>query len=319
MKSHSAPEVKAPLGGTPRRRVRPAERTYAAGGGEKTLPEGPGGAVWRSGTAARYVGRVTASERPDPDDPSAFPAFFFGDLGLAAPGVEVHLDAEEAGHARVRRLRSGDAVALVDGRGRRWLATLGAVDRRSARCTLDREAAGDPKPVARLWAPVGNKDRGLWLVEKAVELGAAELRLVEWERSRSVADAGRSVGFLEKCARRAREALKQCAGTWLPELTGPSGLEETLDGLETPARESRWLLDPAGVPALGAPLSGDGVIVLVGPEGGATAAERDRIDDRGFVPVALGPRVLRYETAALAGLVLANARSPRGTRAAEPG
>jgi 16S rRNA (uracil1498-N3)-methyltransferase len=262
---------------------------------------------------------VTASERLDSEIPTALPAFFFEGFGRAAPGAEVRLDAEEAGHARVRRLRPGAAVALVDGRGSRWIATLAVLDRRSALCTLDREAAGDPKPLARLWAPVGNKDRALWLVEKAVEVGAAELRLVEWERSRSVADAGRSVGFLEKCARRAREALKQCGGTWLPEIEGPTGLDEALDRLEAPARETRWLLDPAGAPALEAPMVGEGSILLVGPEGGATPGERDRILECGFAPVALGPRVLRYETAALAGLVLANARSSRGTRAAEPG
>lgn len=103
---------------------------------------------------------------------------------------------------------------------------------------------------------------------------------------------------LERLRRRAREALKQCGAAWEVALEAPVALDVFLAATGAGAR---WFADHAGtgVPRLGA---GEALTVLVGPEGGFTAAERDRILSAGWQPVALGPHILRFETAALAAL-----------------
>lgn len=274
----------------------------------KTLPRlATDTSEWRRVGAAGYVRGVSHPHDSAPRRPLPATTLFSNALERARTGETVSLEPEEVAHARALRLSVGEPVLVTDGRGRRWEAEVTEAGRRSVSCRL---CAPRPAPAPRrltLWAPVGNKDRSLWLVEKAVELGVRRLVLTECARSRSVADAGRSAGFLDRARRRAIAALTQSGGADLPELTGPHDLDALLETLPPPdARTARLLADadgrpPSGVLCAGAPES---AIWFVGPEGGLTTEERRAAVAAGFELVGLGARTLRFETAALAGLAI---------------
>ncbi len=201
---------------------------------------------------------------------------------------------------------------LTDGHGTRWAASLTALERRTGRCRLVEPCPSEPQPAVSLWIPVANRDRTLWLVEKSVELGVASIRWIEWERSRSVADAARSPAFRARALTRAEAALKQSGGAWLPRMVEPAPLDEALT-LDRAPNEVRWLADARGEPSfvvanrlsLAVAKAPHAVSVLVGPEGGFTEEEAARCSAAGFDSVSIGTRTLRFETAAIAMLGLA--------------
>ncbi len=230
-----------------------------------------------------------------------------GDDGLK--GTVLALSDVEAAHVRTMRIRKGQVIALADGLGHRWASKVVALGRGGVRCRLERALPSRPLLPIDLWAPVGHRDRSLWLVEKAVEIGVRSIRWVSWRRSSSVGDAGSSKAFQAKALRRAIAALKQSDGSWLPALHPP---EEAADALSRPI-ETGWLADRGGLPpyltrwgtmALGGVTQGAALIVVVGPEGGLTLDEVDRCKDANLELVSLAPGVLRFETAALAAIAV---------------
>ncbi len=260
------------------------------------------------------------------------PTLYAPCIGRPEPGQLVSLDIEGAAHLRALRLRPGDRLELTDGLGRKWLAELTvASERDEPRCRVLGTVEPPGSPPLGLAFGVAKKDRTLWLVEKAVELGVRTLQPLELTRSRSVADAGRSAGFWDKARRRAVAALKQCGGAMLPEIAPVSTLESWLDagppfpdGEALPDGEPRpdaarrfgrgssptfLCLASAGAdPTLLERVTewslGAGAILLVGPEGGLTDEEVAVCRAAGFVEASLGPRTLRFETASIAGLAL---------------
>lgn len=225
-------------------------------------------------------------------------------------GAELRLEAEETGHLRAVRASVGDRVLVTDGEGGLWLARLEEAGRREAVCRLiERRPAAADLPVELAFG-VGSKDRTLWLVEKAVELGARVLRPIEFERSRSVADGARSAGYWRKARRRAVAALKQCGGARLPHLRPPAELGVYLEEMGPPASGEPRLLGARDGARSAASLLADWdgsrpAALLVGPEGGLEAGEVAACERAGFRPASLGPRILRFETAAVGALVAA--------------
>lgn len=203
-------------------------------------------------------------------------------------------------------------MALVDGRGTRRLGRLGPAADREREVTVG-EALPVPEQLpVELCVAVGNRTHALWLVEKAAELGVSRLQLVETERSRSVADAGRSAGFLEKAERRALSAMKQSGGAWALLIEPPVDLSEWLR--DPGPAGAGVLLDPEGTPLDLALSTWDGrasLSILVGPEGGLSPGEREACIDAGLRPAWLAPAVLRFETAAVAALAVAWQRKRR--------
>ena len=207
------------------------------------------------------------------------PTFFADGLAGLAAGARAELASDEVSHIRAARIRPGRRLAVIDGAGRRWEAELATLDRRRASCRLVAPRPPAPALPLHLWAPVANRDRSLWLVEKVVELGAAAITWIEWERSRAVADAGRSAGFLRRAEGRARAALKQSGRGWLPRLEGPVTPEQAFGRHEGDG----WLADAEGQRLSGAIARGSEggragrpLTVAVGPEGGLTGSERRR-------------------------------------------
>lgn len=224
----------------------------------------------------------------------------------ADPGALIVLNGEGVRHVRAVRLRPGALVRLTDGRGGMWRARIESVDREGVRCVLLERAAAAGVLDLELAFGVAARGRTLWLVEKAVELGVAVLQPVELARSVSVADAARSPAFWRKAERRAAAALTQSGGADLPELLPTCTLEEYLRRAEREPGDCHVTLErDAGVALLDVLGGWDGrgrIRLLVGPEGGITAEEREACGEAGFRFASLGDRTLRFETAAVAAV-----------------
>ena len=220
---------------------------------------------------------------------------------------------EDARHAlRVLRVRVGDRLIGLDGRGGAWPLSVASVAR-DLEVRPDGEVRSDPPPgsdgASLPWIEVAlswpKADRSAAMLDRLTQLGAAAI--AELSTARSAPGAGLREGAPRRRAERIlREACKQSGRTWLPELReAPS-----------PAPAERILLDPSADLDLAswAARSRDRsptlwtrdrpLAVIVGPEGGFAAAEVGGFVDRGAVRLRLGPHTLRIETAAEAAMAI---------------
>ncbi|MDZ7751877.1 MAG: 16S rRNA (uracil(1498)-N(3))-methyltransferase [Gammaproteobacteria bacterium] len=220
---------------------------------------------------------------------------------------------------RVLRLKAGDECLLFDGYGLDYPATVATAGRGTMTLRL-----GPPQAVAtesplfsHLMLAVTRGSRMDVALQKAVELGASALTPVFTERCGVNLEARQVPRRLEHWQGIVRGAAEQCGRARIPRLAPPVNLQEGLERLP-PAPATRLVLDPAGGGALAdiAPPA-DGVVILVGPEGGLTDGELAAAVRHGFRGITLGPRVLRAETAPLA--VLAALQSLWGDFRPSPG
>lgn len=217
------------------------------------------------------------------------------DEGLPAP-----LGREQSHYiVNVMRLSRGESVAVFNGRDGEWRAELAEADRRAARLVLRERLRpqADPPDLWLLFCPL-RKARTDFLVEKAVELGARRLLPVLSERT--VAERVNAA----RLRAHAVEAAEQCGALAVPEVLPPAPLAARL--ADWPAGRALLFCDETGA---GAPLARAAppppAAILVGPEGGFAPGEAAALRARpGVIPVALGPRILRAETAAVAALAL---------------
>ena len=229
-------------------------------------------------------------------------ATFFCEGPIEA-GRVAELGESEAHHVRVRRLEAGTHVRLVNGAGTVATGTLERVTKASASVEVE-GAFQVPRPAAiHLLAPVGDRDRMLWLGEKASELGLTSWRGILWQRSRGVSPRGEGEAFHAKLRTRMISALTQSGGAWLPDVLPDARLEEII---ETSAPGAWFLLDGAGDPILSSSVTAP-LTIAVGPEGGLEDGEREKMIAAGWLPVSLGATTLRFETAGTAALAIARA------------
>lgn len=214
------------------------------------------------------------------------------------PGMAVTLDAAQAHYlGAVMRLDAGNAVELFNGAAGGWRARLVHIDKRQA--LLSCEAQLRPQEsVPDLWllaAPL-RKSRFEWVVEKACELGVAVLKPVATRRS--LPERLRT----DRLAAIAIEAAEQCGRTGVTAIEALEPLAAVLDAW--PASRRLLFCDETGGPPLAQRLGqeprGQPWAILIGPEGGFDPAERERLLALPqAVPVSLGPRILRADTAAV--------------------
>jgi 16S rRNA (uracil1498-N3)-methyltransferase len=229
-------------------------------------------------------------------------ATFFTSEPLAA-GRTTALGETEAHHVNVRRMSIGDPVRLVDGAGAVACGTVAKLSRTQALVSVESVEHVEPLAPIHLIVPIADRERMLWLAEKAAELGIASWRPVLWRRSRSVSPRGEGVGFQRKVRARMTAALTQSGGAWLPAIYPDATLDRVIASCPAGAR---WLLDAEGEPMVPQPMAAP-VTIAVGPEGGVETAERTELIAAGFTPVKLAPLTLRFETAGVAALSIARA------------
>jgi len=216
-------------------------------------------------------------------------------------GRTATLGESEAHHARVRRIGVGATVELLDGAGHVARGVLIKLSKAQAAVEVDVVERVDPLPDLHLMVPIADRDRMLWLAEKATELAVSSWRPTMWRRSRSVSPRGEGVTFQAKVRGRMAAALTQSRGAWLPLLHPDATLERAIAAAPAGAR---FLLDPAGEPLFSQSVSAP-VTIAVGPEGGIEPEERNALVAAGFIPASLGTTTLRFETAAIAALAIA--------------
>jgi len=218
-------------------------------------------------------------------------------------GATVTLSDEAAHHIRVARVGIGECIALRDGAGKAAVGTLVKASKTSALIDVS-EISEIPKPApVHLLAPVADRDRMLWLAEKAMELGVTSWRPVVWRRSKSVSPRGEGSTFQTKVRARMISALLQSGGGWLPDIFP----EATIDRAVAAAPlGTRLLLAMDGEPMVGVPMTAP-VTIALGPEGGMETGERDAFIGAAFLPVKLAQTTLRFETAGVAAVAIATA------------
>ncbi len=234
-------------------------------------------------------------------DHAALATFFCGEPMTA--GHTVILGEGEVQHARVRRVGLGERVRLVDGAGGVAGGTVVRLSKAQASIEIEAVDRVEPGPVIHLMVPIADRERMLWVAEKATELAIFSWRPVLWKRSRSVTPRGEGVTFQAKARLRMLSALTQSGGAWLPVLYPDATPERAVAAAPAGAR---WLLDSDGDPAPSVPVTAP-ITIAVGPEGGVEPEERTLLTTAGFLPVRIAPLTLRFETAAIAGLAIARA------------
>lgn len=215
------------------------------------------------------------------------------------------LPPDAAHHAtRVLRLRAGDPVEIFDGLGNQRRGSIAQLDgRRVAIGQLSAVDTSRESPLRLLLAQaMASSEKMDWVIQKATELGVAEIQPIDMERSVARLSAERLDKRLEHWQQVAISACEQCGRNLLPQIHAPLDIMAWLQQMKN-AADARFILLPQGSASLHSqPRPPGRVALLVGPEGGFTEAEGDSALRCGFVPVRLGARVLRTETAAIAGL-----------------
>ena len=217
-------------------------------------------------------------------------------------GQTVDLSRDQANYLfNVMRLGQGAEVALFNGRDGEWRALVAEAGKRSGSLVCDVQTAPliPPPDLWLLFAPI-KKARTDFIVEKATEMGAA--RIIPVQTDFTNAERIRQ----DRLQAHAIEATEQCGGTFVPEVSDLQWLDRVL--ADWPEDRGLIFADEglAGTEAsLAAAPRRQSWAILIGPEGGFSEAERARLRALPFVtPIALGPRILRADTAAVAALTL---------------
>lgn len=220
----------------------------------------------------------------------------------------LRLTADESHHLIVvNRARRGVPVIAFDGRGTEWVSILTSDAKTAAVLTVQGIRRTSPLPHEITLAQALPKGPGMdAIVRKATEIGASRIIPITSERTQVHLDGERQDKKLEKWRTAALEAAKQCGNPWLPEVAPMETLAaflaapgthdlKLIASLHSGAKPLKTHLTETAA-ALNRPIRK--VLWLIGPEGDFSADEVNLAVRHGFLPVTLGPLVLRCETAA---------------------
>lgn len=219
----------------------------------------------------------------------------------------VQLEPQPSRHlARVLRLRVGDPLTLFDGRGGEYTAEITDIGRRSVAVKTGRHRAGDGAGglAIHLGVAVSRAERMDWVVQKATELGVTSISPLFTEYAGVRLSDERADKRLRHWRQIAVSACEQCGRCLLPEVHRAIALDDWLAGTTA---ERRLVLHPRGGAAVDLSATPASVALLAGPEGGFSDAEVSAAQRAGFTSLRLGPRILRTETAPVAGIAILQA------------
>jgi 16S rRNA (uracil1498-N3)-methyltransferase len=228
-------------------------------------------------------------------------------LQLAAP---VELSGSTAHYlARVLRLSKGDHLILFNGDGRDYLAEITAIQSQRVQARiLDSSEPGNESPLKiTLVQAVCRGERMDYALQKATELGVFCIQPLISQRVEVRLDKSRQTKRVEHWQGVVISACEQSGRAVVPEVKTPLSITEWM----TAADESpRLVLDPLAECKLsGLSVVGGSLSLMVGPEGGFTDQEMEAARKNGLTAVALGPRVLRTETAGPAAIAVLQAKT----------
>lgn len=222
-------------------------------------------------------------------------------------GAELALPASASRHVQVLRLQPGAALTLFDGRGGQWSAQVLAIGRKVVTARVEQHDALERElaTAVTLALVMPANERMDMVIEKATELGAAALQPLMSSRSVLRLAGERAQRKTQHWQAIASSACEQSGRNRVPAVAEPQALASWLGRALPPGSQGLLLslADEAQPLVQRLRERGEGALVLLsGPEGGLTPQEQDAAWARGFVPVSLGPRVLRADTAPLAAL-----------------
>lgn len=233
--------------------------------------------------------------------------FVTADASAAAVGDIVTLTGAEAKHAAVvRRVRVGEQITLGDGSGV-WLsgaASLVEATRVDVQIT-SRTDVERPNPQLVLVQALAKGDRDELAVQASCELGVDEI--VPWQAARSVSrwEGAKAAKGRERWATIVREASKQAHRAWIPTV---SEVQSTAQLAQRAGSQRMLLLEPSATIRLTElELDGRDIVLVVGPEGGISGEELERLEAAGAERVVLGDAVLRTSTAGPAAIAVLSA------------
>ena len=222
------------------------------------------------------------------------------------PGNQVVLKGNVAQHlGRVLRARTGDNIALFNGDGQEFAATVLTVSKREV--SVDIGEAATPQTESPVYTTLGlclsKGDRLDWAIQKATELGVGAIAPLYSERVDFSIPQDRMEKRIAHWQQIAINACEQCGRVKVPSITPPQSLLSWVDNVSA---EQKWVLHCADDTSASASAVTHGAprdaALLIGPEGGLTDQELAAASAEGFQLLQLGPRVLRTETAPAAAL-----------------
>ena len=222
-------------------------------------------------------------------------------------GNVANITGEEAGHiSRVLRMRPGDELTLCDGEGMFYDAAITEIQGGEVVAEISRQypAPTEPKVKITLFQGIPKNPKLEFIVQKATEIGV--VRIVPMNTTRIVAKLEKE-NKVQRLCKIAAEAAKQSHRGIVPEVAAPVSFEKAVEM----AAESGLAIIPyeeENQQSLRDYLGGketESLAILIGPEGGFEESEVALAKEKGIVPVTLGPRILRTETAGLVTASLA--------------
>jgi 16S rRNA (uracil1498-N3)-methyltransferase len=231
------------------------------------------------------------------------PRFFVAGSNLAG-GVALIAGAD-AEHIKVLRMKLGERLVVCDGAGKEYDCRLTKLGDGTAEAEILSERSSPAEPSLRcvVLAAFPKGDKAEYIVQKCTECGAAEI--VFFPAYRCVAKPeGKSLERkLERWQRIAAEAAKQSGRALLPQIEAPLDFSALCRALPRHALALAPWEEQRGRGIAAQWQGQEDVALVIGPEGGISAGEIEALAAAGAVPVTLGPRILRTETAGLAALI----------------
>ena len=228
----------------------------------------------------------------------------FTDSPLAV-GSQSQLDDNAANHVgRVLRMQAGQALLLFNGDGQDYRATITEAGKKHVQVEVQEAAENETESPLRvvLAQTLSKGDRMDYAVQKAVEMGVSEIVPLTTERCDVKLKGDREDKRLRHWQQVAISAAEQCGRARVPEIQPVMTVQQWLEHAR--ACDLRLVLHHRTERSLNTLEKPSSIALMIGPEGGLTAEEIALAEDNGFLPVALGPRVLRTETAPVAAIAL---------------
>jgi len=228
----------------------------------------------------------------------------FTDSPLAV-GSQCQLDDNAANHVgRVLRMQAGQALLLFNGDGQDYRATLTEAGKKHVQVAVTEAGKNETESPLRvvLAQTLSKGDRMDYAVQKAVEMGVSEIVPLTTERCDVKLKGDREDKRLRHWQQVAISAAEQCGRARVPDIQPVMTVQQWLEHAR--ACDLRLVLHHRTERSLNTLEKPSSIALMIGPEGGLTAEEIALAEDNGFLPVALGPRVLRTETAPVAAIAL---------------
>lgn len=220
------------------------------------------------------------------------------------PHLNLTLDEKASHHvARVLRHRPGDPLILFNGKGGEYIGEITKIDKKHVFVQLREHRSHDVESPLELYLAQGisRGEKMDYTIQKAVELGVKKIIPLFTERCTVKLDAERREKRLEHWQSIIISACEQSGRTRIPTIAPPQTLE---NGLSSYHADVCFVLAPESTKKLSEFIvkSDQRIVLLIGPEGGLTDQEMNCAFNNHFLPLNLGPRILRTETAAVAAI-----------------